>query len=48
VHATPHFFVRLGTSFYWELSETVRYPNGTSTTNRETSIGAGLVVGGNL
>jgi len=48
VHATAHLFVGFGPSLYWELYDTYTFPNGGTNTNRETSVGAGLVVGGNL
>jgi hypothetical protein len=47
IHAASHLFAGFGPSLYWEWSDTVTYPNGT-TQNRQTSIGADLVVGGSL
>jgi hypothetical protein len=49
VHPTPHFFVGFGPSVYGEISHAVTFPAdplGPSVQNRETTLGAGLIVGG--
>ena len=48
VHAARHLFAGFGPSLYQEVSHNVTYPNPLAPTvqNRETTLGAGLVIGG--
>jgi hypothetical protein len=49
VHPAPHVFIGFGPSVYHEVSSAVTYPTdplAPAVQNRETTLGAGLVVGG--